>query len=215
MRPRRVVTGHGEDGRPRIVEDAPLPRYVEREAIPGMSDGVVWATGADDGDTVGAGDPAAAVVSVVPGPGETRFLTVTLPPAAAFESPDFDPEAAAAEDAKVIPGLAELFDPEDPGMHTTPTVDYVIVLDGEVTLVLDGDEQTVVRQGDIVIQDGTRHAWRNLSDAPATLATVMIGRDPVPHPPGPDPEAHAAPRAPNQDPGPTAASRPESSEGVS
>ena len=157
-----MVTGHGADGRPRIVEDGPLPRYVDRRAIPGMADGVVWATGGE-------------AVSVVPGPGETRFLTVTLPPAAEFESADFDPEAAAAEDARVIPGLAELFDPEDPGMHATPTVDYVIVLAGEVTLVLDGGEETVVRQGDIVIQNGTRHAWRNLSDAPATLATVMIG----------------------------------------
>lgn len=159
-----MVTGTGADGRPTIVEDGPLPRFVEREAILGMADGVVWATGTDE------------VVSVVPGPGETRFLTVTLPPAAVFESADFDPAAAAAEDAEVVPGLAELFDPEDPGMHTTPTVDYVIVLEGEVTLVLDGGEETVVRQGDIVIQNGTRHAWRNLGDRPATLATVMIGR---------------------------------------
>jgi mannose-6-phosphate isomerase-like protein (cupin superfamily) len=165
-----VVTGHGADGRPTIVEDGPLPRFVERRAIPGMADGVVWATGVGEGG-------ADAVVSVVPGPGETRFLTVTLPPAAVFESAQFDPAAAAAaaaEDAEVIPGLAELFDPDDPGMHATPTVDYVVVLDGEVHLVMDGGEETVVRQGDIVIQNGTRHAWRNLSESPTTLATVMI-----------------------------------------
>jgi mannose-6-phosphate isomerase-like protein (cupin superfamily) len=163
-----VVTGHDADGRPTIVGDEPLPRFVERRAIPGMADGVVWATAA------GAGG-AEAVVSVVPGPGETRFLTVTLPPATAFESAQFDPAAAAAEDAEVIPGLAELFDPDDPGMHATPTVDYVVVLEGEVHLVMEGGEETVVRQGDIVIQNGTRHAWRNLSEHPATLATVMIG----------------------------------------
>jgi mannose-6-phosphate isomerase-like protein (cupin superfamily) len=159
-----VVTGHGADGRPTIVADEPLPRFARRQAIPGMADGVVWATGVEE------------VVSVVPGPGETRFLTVTLPPAAVFESPQFDPAAAAAEDAEVIPGLAELFDPDDPGMHATPTVDYVIVLEGEVHLVIDGGEETVVRQGDIVIQNGTRHAWRNMSERPVTLATVMIGR---------------------------------------
>jgi mannose-6-phosphate isomerase-like protein (cupin superfamily) len=168
-----VVTGEGGDGRPAIVSDAPLPRFVERTAIPGMSDGVVWSTG---GAPVDAGDDAAAAVtSVVPGPGETRFLTVTLPPAAVFESADFDPAAAAAEDAEVVPGLAELFDPEDPGMHATPTVDYVIVLAGEVWLELDGGEGTLVRQGDIVVQGGVRHAWRNKGDAPATLATVMVG----------------------------------------
>jgi mannose-6-phosphate isomerase-like protein (cupin superfamily) len=166
-----VVTGHDADGRARIVADEPLPRFVERRAIPGMSDGVVWATGTGEADA----DAAEAVVAVVPGPGETRFLTVTLPPAAVFESADFDPAAAAAEDAEVIPGLAERFDPEDPGMHATPTVDYVIVLEGEVHLVMDGGEETVVRRGDIVVQNGTRHAWRNLSQSPATLATVMIG----------------------------------------
>jgi mannose-6-phosphate isomerase-like protein (cupin superfamily) len=166
-----VVTGPGADGRPTIVADGPLPRFVERRAIAGMEDGIVWATGADARE----GDAAEAVVSVVPGPGETRFLIVTLPPAAVFASADFDPVAAAAEDAEVVPGLAELFDPDDPGMHATSTVDCVIVLEGEVHLVLDGGEETVVRQGDIVIQNGTRHAWRNMSESPATLATVMIG----------------------------------------
>ncbi len=168
-----MVTGEGGEGRPAILNDGPLPRFVERRAIPGMDDGVVWSTGPEEGDSVS---------SVVPGPGETRFLTVTLPPASAFESPDFDPAAAAAEDAEVVPGLAELFDPEDPGMHATPTVDYVIVLAGEVWLELDGGEETLVRQGDLVVQGGVRHAWRNKSDAPATLATVMVGVAPVPAP---------------------------------
>jgi mannose-6-phosphate isomerase-like protein (cupin superfamily) len=175
VRPRRVVTGHDADGRPSIVADGPLPRFVERQAIPGMADGVVWATAPGAPASDRGGDAAEAVVSVVPGPGETRFLTVTLPPAAAFESDDFDPAAAAAEDAEVVPGLAELFDPDDPGMHRTPTVDYVIVLEGEVWLELEGGEETLVRQGDVVVQGGARHAWRNKSDAPATLATVMIG----------------------------------------
>ena len=166
-----MVTGPGADGRPTIVTDGPLPRFVQRRAIPGMEDGVVWATPTE----VGEGDAAGAVVSMVPGPGETRFLTVTLPPSAVFESSEFDPAAAAAEDAEVVPGLAELFDPDDPGMHATPTVDYVIVLEGEVTLVLDGGEETLLRQGDIVVQVGVRHAWRNLGESPATLATVMIG----------------------------------------
>lgn len=186
-----MVTGEGGDGRAAIVSDAPLPRFVERAAIPGMADGVVWATAAegamagaspaagDDpagiGDAAGFRDAAEAVTSVVPGPGETRFLTVTLPPAAAFESAGFDPAAAAAEDAEVVPGLAELFDPDDPGMHRTPTVDYVIVLAGEVWLELDGGEGTLVRQGDLVVQGGVRHAWRNKGEAPATLATVMVG----------------------------------------
>jgi mannose-6-phosphate isomerase-like protein (cupin superfamily) len=170
------VTGHGADGRPTIVADGPLPRFVERRAAPGMADGVVWATGAgapEGGDE----DAAATVASVVPAPGDTRFLTVTLPPAGVFEAADFEPAAAAAEDAVVVPGLAELLDPEDPGMHRTPTVDYVVVLEGEVWLVMDGGEETLLRQGDLVVQNGTRHAWRNKGERPVTLASVLIGRD--------------------------------------
>jgi hypothetical protein len=170
-----VVTGHDADGRAVVVSDRPVPRFVEREAIAGMSDAVLWATAAPGEAPCDGADPTAAVTSVVPGPGETRFLTVTLPPAAVFESDEFDPAAAAAEDAAVVPGLAERFDPADPGMHSTPTVDYVVVLEGEVWLVMGGGEETLLRRGDVVIQNATRHAWRNRSERPATIATVLIG----------------------------------------
>jgi len=59
-------------------------------------------------------------------------------------------------------------------MHTTPTVDYGIVLDGEIWLELD-NETVHLKRHDIVIQNGTRHAWRNKGTAPATLAFVLIG----------------------------------------
>jgi mannose-6-phosphate isomerase-like protein (cupin superfamily) len=170
-----VVTGHDAEGRPAIVADGPLPHFVERQAVPGMADGVVWATGPEPSAPHDGADPTAAVGSVVPGPGETRFLTVTLPPAAVFEAGDFDPAAAAAEDAEVVPGLAELIDPADPGMHRTPTVDYVIVLEGEVWLEMDGGEGTLLRQGDVVVQNSTRHAWRNKGEVPVTLASILIG----------------------------------------
>jgi quercetin dioxygenase-like cupin family protein len=74
-----------------------------------------------------------------------------------------------------VPGLAERFDPDDPGMHSTPTVDYAVVLEGEVWLVMAGGEGTLLRRGDVVIQNATRHAWRNRSERPATIATVLVG----------------------------------------
>lgn len=170
-----MVTGHDADGRAVVVADGPVPRHVERRAIPGMADSVLWATGAPPRAPRDGADAAPAVGSVVPDGGETRFLTVTLPPAAVFAAPGFDPAAAAAEDADVVPGLAERFEPDNPGMHVTPTVDYVIVLDGEVWLELDDGEGTELGRGDIVIQNATRHAWRNKGEAPATLAVMMIG----------------------------------------
>ena len=71
------------------------------------------------------------------------------------------------------PGLGERFEPN--GMHTTPTVDYGIVLDGEIWLELDEGRTTLLRQHDVVIQNGTRHAWRNKSERAATVAFVLIG----------------------------------------
>lgn len=170
-----MVTGHDAEGNAVVVADGPVPRYVERQAIPGMTDSVLWATANPPSAPADGADPTAAVSSVVPGPGETRFLTVTLPPAAVFTADDFDPAAAAAEDAAVVPGLAERFEPDNPGMHVTPTVDYILVLDGEVWLDLDDGDDTHLRKGDVVIQNATRHAWRNKGERPATLAVVMIG----------------------------------------
>lgn len=66
-------------------------------------------------------------------------------------------------------------EPDNPGMHVTDSVDYVLVLDG--TIWLDLDDGTMVRlgPGDTVIQNATRHAWRNLGREPATLAVVHVG----------------------------------------
>ncbi len=74
-----------------------------------------------------------------------------------------------------VPGLAELFEPDNPGMHTTPTVDYGVVLEGEIVLDLDAGETTLLRPGDVVVQNGTRHAWRNPGTRPATVFFVLIG----------------------------------------
>ena len=72
-----------------------------------------------------------------------------------------------AENLAVSPGLAERFEPD--GRHATPTIDYGIVLDGEIWLELDNGVETRLGPFDIFVQNGTRHAWRNKSDRPATL----------------------------------------------
>lgn len=85
-----------------------------------------------------------------------------------------DPAAAGAEYMQKVPGLAETFEQENPGMHKTPTTDYAIVLEGEVVCMLDEGEVTV-RAGDVMIQDHTRHGWSNRTDAPAKVAFILIG----------------------------------------
>jgi quercetin dioxygenase-like cupin family protein len=66
---------------------------------------------------------------------------------------------------------------DNPGMHTTATVDFDMVLSGEVWLELDGGAERMLRAGDCVIQNGTRHAWHNRSDAPCVMLVVLLGAE--------------------------------------
>ena len=66
-------------------------------------------------------------------------------------------------------------EPDAPGMHTTDTIDFEVVLDGEVWLELDDGVEVHLRAGDTVVQNGTRHAWRNHGDTTARLAVFLIG----------------------------------------
>jgi len=170
---RRIVTGHDGRGRTVVALDGTPPRSDAYKRIPGLISRLVWATEATPKLPFGGVDPTPPVSSFVPARGETRLLVVTFPPDSVFLAPDFDPAAAAAENLALSPGLAERFEPD--GMHTTDTVDYGIVLDGEIWLELDDDHTERLRQHDVVVQNGTRHAWRNKTDRPATLAFVLIG----------------------------------------
>jgi len=170
---RRVVTAVDADGRSVIAHDGDVPQ-VSYQHTPGFSHSVVWTTPAPPVPKADAAlEPPA---SYIPGPGETIALTVTFPPDSVFMDPAFDPFAAGAETLTNLPGLADRFEPEAPGMHTTPTVDYAVVIDGTVVLELDNGVTTTLVPGDLVVQNGARHAWRVPSDRPATIFVVLMGR---------------------------------------
>lgn len=170
---RRVVTGHDESGSSMVAQDGVAPRSDAFRHVPGMMSRLIWATEPAPALPCDGTDPTLSVTSIVPPRAGTRFLVVTFPPDSVFAAPGFDPAAAAAENLAISPGLAELFEAD--GMHTTPTVDYGIVLDGEIWLELDNGRAELLRRHDVVVQNGTRHAWRNKSDRSATLAFVLIG----------------------------------------
>jgi mannose-6-phosphate isomerase-like protein (cupin superfamily) len=167
---RRVVTGLSESGKAVIVSDGEPPVSRRRVHVPGFA--LMWRTDvAPRPSAEASGQPR----SWVPGPGETIAMTVTFPPDGVYTDPAFDAAAARAEQLREIPGLAELFEADKPGMHTTPTVDYAVVLEGEIVLDLDAGETARLRPGDAVVQNGTRHAWRNPGASPATLFVVLVG----------------------------------------
>ena len=136
----------------------------------------LWATdsdlavGIDDrGETVGQ------ATRFIPAEGETRLCFLKLPPEAAVLSEDFNGLEAAEEILEHLTEIANASEPDDPAMHRTDTVDYVVVLDGEVYLEVDDQQGTTLKAGDIAVQNGTRHAWRNRSDKPVSLVIVLVG----------------------------------------
>lgn len=175
MNIRRVVTGRDRDGRSVLLSDGVPPRTVVFQSIPGHALSQVWTTPASPVISAQDASPANAAAGLLPQPGGTSLLVVTFPPDSTMASPNIDPAAADAEYLAQMPDLAQKFEPECPGMHTTDTIDYAIVLSGEVWLDLDDGQETLLRPNDIVVQQGTRHAWRNKTNAPATIAFFMIG----------------------------------------
>ncbi|MBL4679350.1 MAG: cupin domain-containing protein [Pseudomonadales bacterium] len=75
--------------------------------------------------------------------------------------------------SKELPGLMEHMEPDSPGMHTTDSMDYGILLQGTMTLELDDGESVDLEAGDVVVQNGTRHAWHYTSKC--TIAWILIG----------------------------------------
>lgn len=147
--PRRIVTGHDADGISIVVSDGPVPTTRE---LP--EDGVafheVWLTSSSPAH-IGAGpeDPTAGAISVPPPANGTRIRI-----------------------NEFLPGHLDDRGLQSP-VHRTESIDYGIVLEGELTLVLD-DSEIVARAGDIVIQRGTDHAWANRGDAIARVAFVLV-----------------------------------------
>ena len=170
---RRLVAGI-VDGQSVVLSDSVPSRVHEYTAIPGFSTALVWSTTSDRNGTIV--DSVSDSTSYVPGPGETRLLIVTFPPDSVFESEKFDPAAAYAEQLKHLTGLVDHFDPDNPGMHSTPTIDYGIVLEGTLWLELDGGVMKKLEPHCVVIQQGNSHAWRNPGDTPAKIAFVLVGR---------------------------------------
>ncbi len=113
--------------------------------------------------------------SFFPSEGGFRFGMFTVPPAGTEPPADLDMEAAIAEVNQKLPGMMEVSEMDNPGMHRTDTVDYVVVLSGEVSLELDDGQTVPLNAGDCVVQNGTRHAWRNTSSAPCLMAYALVG----------------------------------------
>lgn len=175
----RVVTGHDAQGRAVIISEGPLAVAQELSAIPGTIFHEVWNTGAKPVIDNGA-DPAAGPIVLSPPAGGTRMRFVDIPP----DTEDFLREGAARmgaafdeigeRSASTVTG-----DSPHPLMHRTQSIDYGIVIEGEMTLLLD-DGEAQLKQGSVVIQRGTNHAWANRSGRMCRMLFILIDADYAP-----------------------------------
>jgi hypothetical protein len=110
--------------------------------------------------------------SYFPPVGGYRFGFFTVPPGTTSAPADLGLQAGLAEMDEKLPGLLAHLEPDNPGMHT---IDFEVVLSGEVILELDDGVEKVLRPGDTVVQNGTRHRWSNRGTGPAVVAVFLIG----------------------------------------
>jgi hypothetical protein len=173
---RRIVTGHNSEGKAVILEDGPPPRAqrVGRDFGPMFFE--VWNTRATPAPIDrSSGEPFEDGIILAPPKNGTRIRVLEFPPDDKRRQ-TLSPEEARAHFAAI--GAADASSHAGASsrhafMHRTQTIDYGIMLEGELTLIMDIGE-TTIRAGDIVIQRGTNHAWANRSGRPCRIAFILI-----------------------------------------
>jgi quercetin dioxygenase-like cupin family protein len=173
---RRIVTGHDALGKAVFLEDGPPPRVQRVGGARGPVFYEIWNTRETPARIDAAsGEPPEQGISLAPPKNGTRIRVLDIPPEdESFK--DISVEEARAHFAEVGAAQASMHQAEGSRhafMHRTETIDYGIVLEGEITLILDEGE-TVARAGDIVIQRGTNHGWANRSDRNCRIAFILI-----------------------------------------
>ena len=176
--PKRALTGRDEAGKSVFKSFDVTSKVVEIDANPGltfyelyMTDGVPKLTGLEP-------DPMLQGTKAFPGPGGTMFRLISYPPKRPEgwkPPPGVTFESGLKEMSDKVPGMGDHFERGAPGMHTSDTIDYGVVVRGEMTLELDDGQKIHLRQGDTIVQNGTRHRWRNPLPEPCLMAFVSIG----------------------------------------
>lgn len=170
----RVVTGHDGDGQAIVISDGPLPTVAEIKAIPGTVFHEVWSTQGTPARVDNGADPTLGPLLLPPPKHGTRIRFVDIPP----DTADFELNGA----KRMKEAFAQIGDEKastvradspHPLMHRTESIDYGIVIEGEMTLVLDRGE-VLLKPGSVVVQRGTNHAWANRSDRPCRMLFILV-----------------------------------------
>jgi mannose-6-phosphate isomerase-like protein (cupin superfamily) len=167
---RRVVTGHDARGKAVVVSDGPATNVRERPSMAGMASHLLWVTDETPADIAGNADRADRTIGVAPPDGGSILRVVDFPPEPAG--------GTALDNATMLHDMGLAADNPaakiaHPGAHRTRSIDYAIVLSGEIDMWLD-DSAVHLKAGDILVQQGTNHAWVNRGTEPCRIAFVLI-----------------------------------------
>jgi hypothetical protein len=172
---RRVVTTHDGTGQAVLLFDGPTPHKSER-AGSGVVSRLIWVTDATPGDLTGRQDAAARRIGIPPPPGGSVFRIVDFPPGGDQLALPADHLARQMGEGHAG-GKAR--PPRHHAMHRTRSIDYAIVLSGEIDMLLD-ESEIHLTAGDVLVQQATNHAWVNRGSAPCRIAFVLIdAHDPL------------------------------------
>ena len=175
---RRVVTGHNAQGRSIFIMDGPAPvvfsRWAGATAVTEL-----WETGATPASNAGNDDPTSAQQQRLPPPKNgSKFRVVEYPPDSQRVAAMRAAGSTHATTAKSEGYSRDVANVRHPGFHKTDSIDYAIVLSGEIWALMDEGE-VLLKAGDVLIQRGTSHAWSNRTEQPCCVAFVLIDANPV------------------------------------
>ena len=176
-RVRRVLTGHDSEGQSTIMADGFAPNVKEMASMPGLALTDLWETSGAPADNDGHADAAARPVRLEPPKNGTILRVVEFPPDAQWRNRADSRAAFKSIGAAHAPDKSS----SDPMMHRTSTVDYAIVLKGEIYAVMEKGE-TLLRAGDILVQRGTNHSWSVRGPEPAIVCFVLVSAKPLAKP---------------------------------
>ena len=168
---RRIVTEDDAQGHSRVVEDAPATAVRTVHERPGYRSVNVWRTG-EAPAKINSLDSIEDHEGILPPKNGTILRIIDFPP---------EPKDPAERKRRIQATFGGMFsdathdkrEGAHPGMHRTDTVDYAILLEGEIWAVMDEGE-TLMHAGDVLIQRGTNHAWANRSGKTARVAFVLM-----------------------------------------
>ena len=167
---RRIITGHNAEGKSVITIDGPPARSLS-ENEGGLYE--LWNTDGDQINTLDDIDRADSEVLLSPPDGGTKFRYFQINPTPEVVPADLIKAATAEAFEKIGAAHHRVDTSRNAAMHETDTIDYIILLKGDVTLILD-EEEIQLKPHDVVVQRKTNHAWVNNGSEPALLIAVLI-----------------------------------------